>query len=348
LELVRKRLPPDEKNLVLIDNAMQAARRGATLTQRMLAFARRQELDPELASVHELVTGMTSLFDHTLGPAIVLDIDCPKSLSPVKVDTNQMEMALLNLVVNARDAMPRGGVIAISAAEIAVTEAMAPSLSLKEGHYVRLQVKDQGHGMDATTLARAAEPFFTTKGVGKGTGLGLPMVLGTAEQLGGRLELQSQLGQGTTAALWLPVSQPSLEPLSAAKEAQAPSAVPGPPLRVLAVDDDALVLMNTVALLEDLGHEVVEANSGREALKIMSEDAAFDLIITDQAMPSMTGSQLISEVSRQWPQIPIILATGYSELPDDLPPHVRRLGKPFWQADLQTAIADSRAAKSRR
>ncbi len=204
LELVRKRLPPDEKNLLLIDNAMQAARRGATLTQRMLAFARRQELDPELASVLQLVTGMTALFDHTLGPSIVLDIDCPASLAPVRVDTNQLEMALLNLVVNARDAMPRGGVIAISAREI-VSRPSASS-TLPAGRYVRLSVKDQGHGMDAATLARAAEPFFTTKGVGKGTGLGLSMVHGLAEQLGGRLQLESQVGTGTTASLWIPVA----------------------------------------------------------------------------------------------------------------------------------------------
>jgi PAS domain S-box-containing protein len=345
LELLRKQVR-DEKQLGLIDNALRGATRGITLTQRMLAFARKQDLLLAPVNLYDLVGGMSDLLSRSLGPGIELETSFPANLKPVFADANQVELAILNLAVNARDAMPEGGKITVSARNETVAE--GSDGSLKPGNYVRIAVADRGVGMDPQTLGKALEPFFTTKGVGKGTGLGLPMVLGTAEQLGGRLELQSQLGQGTTAALWLPVSQPSLEPLSAAKEAQAPSAVPGPPLRVLAVDDDALVLMNTVALLEDLGHEVVEANSGREALKIMSEDAAFDLIITDQAMPSMTGSQLISEVSRQWPQIPIILATGYSELPDDLPPHVRRLGKPFWQADLQTAIADSRAAKSRR
>jgi CheY-like chemotaxis protein len=336
LELVRKRLPPDEKNLILIDNAMQAARRGATLTQRMLAFARRQELDPELASVHELVSGMTSLFDHTLGPTIVLDVDCPKSLPPVKVDTNQMEMALLNLVVNARDAMPRGGVIAISAAEIAVTEAMAPSLSLKEGHYVRLQVKDQGHGMDATTLARAAEPFFTTKGVGKGTGLGLSMVHGLAEQLGGRLQLESREGAGTTASLWIPVAAGDV----GAPRAEAAAAPEAMSFAILAVDDDALILVNTAAMLEDLGHEVTIAYSGQEALTALARMPRVDLVITDQAMPGMTGTRLIEEIKRERPDLPILLATGYAELPNGESTKVPRLNKPFLQAHLAQAIGE--------
>lgn len=336
LELVRKRLPPDEKSLILIDNAMQAARRGATLTQRMLAFARRQELDPVLASVHELVTGMTSLFDHTLGPAIVLDVDCPKSLPPVRVDTNQVEMALLNLVVNARDAMPRGGVIAISAAGIAVTAAMASSLSLKEGHYVRLQVKDQGHGMDAATLARAAEPFFTTKGVGKGTGLGLSMVHGLAEQLGGRLQLESSEGVGTTASLWIPVAGGDV----GAPRAEATGAPEAASLAVLAIDDDALILVNTAAMLEDLGHEVTIAYSGDEALTALARMPHVDLVITDQAMPGMTGTRLIEEIRRVRPDLPVLLATGYAELPNGENTKVPRLNKPFLQAHLAQAIGE--------
>jgi PAS domain S-box-containing protein len=336
LELVRKRLPAGDRNLALIDNAMQAARRGGALTQRMLAFARRQELDPELASVAALVDGMKSLFDHTLGPAIVLDIDCPATLSPVRVDTNQVEMALLNLVVNARDAMPRGGVVAVSAREVAVTAAMAASLSLKEGRYVRLQVRDQGHGMDAATLGRATEPFFTTKGVGKGTGLGLSMVHGLAGQLGGRLQLESREGQGTTASLWIPVAGGDAQ----APQAPVPATSTPRPLSILAVDDDALILVNTAAMLEDLGHEVTIAYSGREALAALAKMARVDLVVTDQAMPGMTGTQLVEAIRRTHPDLPVLLATGYAELPNGESTKVPRLNKPFLQAHLAQAIAD--------
>ncbi|WP_428679620.1 PAS domain S-box protein [Reyranella sp.] len=335
LELVRKRLSPDEKNLLLIDNAMQAARRGATLTQRMLAFARRQELDPELASVAALVAGMTTLFDHTLGPAIVLDVDCPPSLAPVRVDVNQLEMALLNLVVNARDAMPRGGTIAISAAE--VEAGPASPFPLPSGRYVRLSVRDQGHGMDAATLARATEPFFTTKGVGKGTGLGLSMVHGLAEQLGGRLQLESGPGAGTTASLWIPVAAGADVPTQRSPSAPAPEATS---LHILAVDDDALILVNTAAMLEDLGHEVTTAYSGHEALSALARMKRVDLVVTDQAMPGMTGTELIAAIRRERPDLPILLATGYAELPNGEGTGIPRLNKPFLQAHLDQAIAE--------
>ena len=335
LELVRKRLPPDEKNLLLIDNAMQAARRGATLTQRMLAFARRQELDPELASVAALVAGMTTLFDHTLGPSIVLDVDCPPSLAPVRVDVNQLEMALLNLVVNARDAMPRGGTIAISAAE--VEAGPASPFPLPAARYVRLSVRDQGHGMDAATLARATEPFFTTKGVGKGTGLGLSMVHGLAEQLGGGLQLESAPGAGTIASLWIPMAAGADVPTQRSPSAPALEATS---LHILAVDDDALILVNTAAMLEDLGHEVTTAYSGHEALSALARMNRVDLVVTDQAMPGMTGTELIAAIRWERPDLPILLATGYAELPNGEGTGIPRLNKPFLQAHLDQAIAE--------
>ncbi len=335
LELVRKRLPAGDRNLPLIDNAMQAARRGGALTQRMLAFARRQELVPELASVASLVGGMTTLFDHTLGPAIVLDVDCPAALPPVRVDVNQLEMALLNLVVNARDAMPRGGTIAIVASEIAAGP--SSSFALPAGRYVRLSVRDQGHGMDAVTLARATEPFFTTKGVGKGTGLGLSMVHGLAEQLGGRLQLESAPGAGTTASLWIPVAAGADVPSPHSEPAPAPEAAS---LHILAVDDDALILVNTAAMLEDLGHQVTTAYSGREALTALARLERVDLVVTDQAMPGMTGTELVAAIRRERPGLPVLLATGYAELPDGEGADVPRLNKPFLQAHLHQAIAE--------
>ncbi len=213
---------------------------------------------------------------------------------------------------------------------------MAASLSLGEGRYVRLQVKDQGHGMDAATLARATEPFFTTKGVGKGTGLGLSMVHGLAEQLGGRLQLESREGQGTTASLWIPVAGGEAE----APAAPVPATDAARSLAILAVDDDALILVNTAAMLEDLGHEVTIAYSGREALAALASMPHVDLVVTDHAMPGMTGTQLVEAIRRTHPALPVLLATGYAELPNGESTKVPRLNKPFLQAHLARAIAD--------
>lgn len=337
LELLRKRLPNDVQAHRLLDNAVEGARRGATLTQRMLAFARRQDLNLVRVEIPSLVQGMSELFKRALGPAIRIDIRFPPQLEPVIADVNQLEMALLNLVVNARDAIGEGGHILIEADHELV--GLGASSGLAPGRYVKLNVTDDGAGMDAETLERAKEPFFTTKGVGKGTGLGLSMVHGLAEQSGGRFDLSSMAGQGTTATLWLPV---------AAEEAPAALASPDDPampvdgraLVVLAVDDDSLVLMNTVALLEDLGHQVFEAWSGEEALAIFEREPDIDLLITDQAMPNMTGVELASRVLELRPRLPVILATGYGELPAGMSPSIRKLSKPFGQAALTRMLSD--------
>ena len=221
---------------------------------------------------------------------------------------------------------------------------MSGPAELKPGRYVQIIVVDEGVGMAPDVLAKAVEPFFTTKGIGKGTGLGLPMVLGTAQQLGGRLELKSELGKGTTAILWLPAAEPAI-PSTVTAEETITVEEPGSSLRILAVDDDALILMNTVALLEDLGHTVVEANSGSEALEKLESEESFDLLITDHAMPKMTGGQLIAEVTSRWPDIPIILASGYAEIPETVLAGVERLAKPFWQADLHKAICNATKLK---
>lgn len=335
LELLRKQVT-DERSLGLIGNALKGATRGITLTQRMLAFARKQELQPGPVNLSELIGGMTDLLVRSVGPSIEIETLFATGLQSAFADPNQLEMAILNLVVNARDAMPDGGKISLTTRNALVSDGSHPPLA--PGSYVQIIVTDTGTGMDPQTLAKASEPFFTTKGVGKGTGLGLPMVLGTAEQLGGSLTLQSEVGHGTTATLWLRTSEPGATVATTEKQ-HASVATSASPMVILAVDDDALILMNTVALLEDLGHTVLEANSGREALRQLESGQVFDLIITDHAMPHMTGGQLIAEVSTRWPHIPIILATGYAEMPDGLPSGVRRLGKPFWQADLQKAIA---------
>ena len=335
LELLRKRIAHDLPSLRLLDNAVKGAQRGATLTQRMLSFARRQDLKLVRVDIPMLVHGMTDMIERSLGPSIAIDTRFPLRLDAVTADANQLEMALLNLVVNARDAMPDGGSITIAARPHVVEP--GDTHGLTPGNYVALRVVDTGAGLDAETLSRAREPFFTTKGVGKGTGLGLSMVHGLAEQSGGGLVLESEPGKGTSAALWLPVAE---QPLDQAVELAAPKEQTRiRPLTVLAVDDDDLVLMNTVALLEDLGHTVFEAHSGDEALAIFRCESRIDLVITDQAMPRMTGVQFAEAALAERADVPIILATGYGELPAGANPALRKLSKPFAQADLARAVA---------
>jgi CheY-like chemotaxis protein len=255
----------------------------------------------------------------------------------VHADSNQLESALLNLAVNARDAMPAGGPLTISAREENLS--IGNSLRLAPGKYVCLSIEDKGEGMSEDTINRATEPFFTTKGVGKGTGLGLSMVQGFAEQSGGRLRLKSKKDVGTTAELWLPATDAGDNP----KPAEEPSpATAGPyELVVLAVDDDVLVRMGTAAMLEDLGHTVREANSGEEALKILAQGTKIDLVVTDQAMPRMTGVQLAEAIQAGRPGLPIILATGYAELPIGIGSTLPRLSKPFTQEQLANALKEA-------
>ena len=329
LELLRKRLPADPKMLRLLDNAISGAQRGAVLTQRMLAFARRQELKSTAVDVAELFRGVTELLQSSVGPSVNISARLASHLQPVMADQNQLELAILNLSLNARDAMPNGGAIVLEAHEDTLT------IGSMVKPCVCISVTDTGAGMEEATLARAMEPFFTTKGVGKGTGLGLSMVHGMARQLGGALVLKSKKGEGTTAELWIPVAEQGAE--DAAVAATAPQTAR--PLVVLAVDDDALVLFNTVAMLEELGHEVLEASSGKGALEIFEKRADIDLIITDQAMPGMTGLELAQAAKTLRPAIPIVIATGYAELPRGADQAFRKLAKPFSQQDLSATIA---------
>ncbi|MDP3632976.1 PAS domain-containing sensor histidine kinase [Phenylobacterium sp.] len=337
LELVRKRLPHDPRITPLIDNAMQGAQRGAALTQRMLAFARKQDLKLDPVDVPTLVRGMTGLLQRSLGPAMRIETHFPRGLSLVLTDPNQLENALLNLAVNARDAMPDGGAIRIEARPETLGE--AAEIGLPPGDYVRLTISDTGHGMDAAILARATEPFFTTKGIGKGTGLGLSMVHGLAEQSGGRMTVRSQVGEGTTVEVWLPQVAAGDERQVFVGAGEPETIQPLRSLTVLAVDDDSLVLLNTVAMLEDLGHTVFPAISARDALAVLKREK-IDLVITDFAMPQVTGLQLADEIRASHPSVPVILATGYAELPPGADPTLPRLAKPFLQNDLAHALQE--------
>lgn len=336
LEIVQKRMDADPKISRLLENATQGALRGVSLTQRMLAFARRQELKTESVDIAQLVQGITGLLRSSLGPGIRIETRFPDDLQPVLADSNQLELALLNLATNARDAMPDGGTVIITAQPQVVLE--LGDSQLPAGRYVCLSLIDTGEGMDANTLASARDPFFTTKGLGKGTGLGLSMVHGFIEQLGGRFILKSEKGQGTTAELLIPVA---LEGVASKPQLSSATPVSVPRLSVLVVDDDSLVLTSTSLLLEDLGHRVLGATSGEQALRLFDQGEVIDLMITDMAMPKMSGAQLAHAVRMLKPDLPIILATGYAERLEGFAAELPRLPKPFTQMGLVAIIAQS-------
>ena len=335
LDLLHRRVGGDANLLRLVDGAMQGAERGAALTQRLLAFSRRQDLQPQAVHVPVLLEGMRQLLERSVGPMVQLELqDGGESTWPVLVDPNQLELAILNLALNARDAMPNGGVVTLSFDQIEI--ARSHDLGLDPGGYLRLRVRDTGSGMDEATLKRAIEPFFSTKGVGKGTGLGLSMIHGLAVQSGGALRLSSEVGVGTTAELFLPVTTATPSQNEVQSEA---SYVGAAPATVLLVDDDALIAMSTSMMLEDLGHRVIEANSGPSALEILKSPADVDVLLTDQAMPGMTGLELARHARKLRPNLPILLATGYAELPEAPAMNLPRLTKPFDQKQLASELA---------
>jgi signal transduction histidine kinase len=337
LSLLEKRLPDDPRSHRLLQNAVQGAQRGAALTQRLLAFSRRQELKPEAVDFPQLVAGMKELLERALGPGVELQTEFQDALPAALVDANQLELALLNVALNARDAMPAGGTLTISATQ-PTQSVVATEAALQPGDYVRIVIADNGVGMDEITLAKSTEPFFTTKGPGKGTGLGLSMVHGLAAQSGGLLRIASQQNVGTTLELWLPIAATTA--VQAAGDVPQLAAAPHiGPCRVLIVDDDLLVMTGISALIEDLGHTPIEAHSGAEALVKLSAGIDVDVVITDHAMPGMTGLQLAQSIQEKYSGLPVILATGYAELAADAQSlGILRLAKPCNQYDIAMAI----------
>ena len=327
LELVQRSLPAESRARRLLDGAMQGAERGATLTKRMLAFARRQELKPERVDVVQLVGGMMEMLTRSLGPLTEIRTDFAPDLGIISVDPNQLELALLNLALNARDAMPDGGTLTISAA-------LQP---MPSGPHVCIAVSDTGRGMDEETLKRAAEPFFTTKGLGHGTGLGLSMVDGLAIQSGGSMRVQSRLGAGTRVELLFAQQQAVL--LEAEPAAPVATLENGRSYTILLVDDDELVSASTAAMLEELGHTVIETSCGAQALDVLSSLEHVDCVITDQAMPGTTGVVLAHTIREFWPGTPVILASGYADLPDGEAIDLPRLAKPY-RLNALSAILD--------
>ncbi|WP_442947366.1 PAS domain S-box protein [Novosphingobium sp.] len=331
LDLLVRKGVGTEREQRLIGGALQSADRAKTLVQRLLAFARRQPLQAVAVDVAQLASGMVELIGSTIGPSIDVQVDLGQDLPPAKADPNQLEMALLNLAVNARDAMPDGGKLTIVAKLEAVE---AGDRGLAGGVYIRLGVSDTGSGMDPETLKRATEPFFSTKGVGKGTGLGLSMAHGLAAQLGGGLTIESTRGNGTTVELWLPVSSDAI---------QLARTTVGLPVHskhrgiALLVDDDAIVRMSTADMLTDLGYVVVEVGSSEEALQKIQDGVEPALLVTDHLMPGITGTQLCRNLKRLRPELPVLIVSGFADeegIDSDIP----RLSKPFRNSELTESI----------
>lgn len=332
LDMLVRRGLGSERERQLIDGALQSAERAQTLVQRLLAFARRQPLQPTAVDMRTLVEGMVELIHSTVGPAIELKLDLAPGLPPANADPNQLEMALLNLAVNARDAMPNGGVLRIEATLDDCAAAL--DTDIQPGQYLAIRVRDTGTGMDEETRQRAIEPFFSTKGIGKGTGLGLSMVHGLAAQLGGGLAIDSALGAGTSVTLWLPTSD-----AAATSPAQPTASVVQSHDRGIAmlVDDEILVRMSTADMLGELGFEVREFNSAEAALDALQQGTVPAVLLTDQLMAGMSGIELARAARGIYPDLPVLIVSGYAEGDggaQDLP----RLVKPFRKAELEAAI----------
>jgi len=330
LDLISRREGLPERDKRLIDGALQSAERARVLVQRLLAFARRQRLEEGPVDVAALIHGLRELIERSIGPRIAVAIDAPDDLPPARADANQLELALLNLALNARDAMPDGGTIVLSA-RAAVA---GPADALGPGGYLVVGVADTGTGMDAETARRAIEPFFSTKGVGQGTGLGLSMAHGLAAQSGGKLAIDSAPGKGTRIALWLPVAEGAVPALVPAHIAVGS----GRSASILVVDDEPLVRGTVVEMLATLGHTVRVAASAEEALAIVSEGPVPDLVTSDYLMPGTTGAEMARQLRARWPHLPVLIVTGFARLDDPVLVGLRTLAKPFTPEELGRAV----------
>ena len=314
LELMQKRLSDGRLEGIerYIGIAQHSAHRAATLTQRLLAFSRRQTLDPKPTDANRLVAGMDELIRRTVGPAVEVEVVGAGGLWLTKVDTSQLESALLNLVINARDAMPDGGRITIETANKWLDERVAKERDMTPGQYVSLCVTDTGTGMSREVIEHAFDPFYTTKPLGEGTGLGLSMVHGFARQSGGQVRIYSELGEGTTMCLYLPRFVGELE-TDEPDEAMAPQAR-GAHETVLVIDDETSVRMLMADVLSEAGYRVLRASDGRSGLKTLESDVRIDLLITDVGLPGgLNGRQVAEAALAKRPKLKVVFVTGYAE-----------------------------------
>ena len=327
----------DADDQLSIEDALSAARDGAELTSSLLTFSRRQSLQWRSVNVNSMVQGLKRMLSRSMGPAITLQIETDPKVPAILTDPGQLQSSLMNLVLNARDAMPKGGTITLSTAIIEVLGEGAAGADRVPGRYVVITVADSGVGMDATTLSRVTEPFFTTKKVGMGTGLGLSIVHGFATQSSGRLDIQSQPGLGTRVQLFLPATRPELAP----PPQNAPSALPRGVETILVVEDRPSVRRVVNRYLRDLGYSVLEAGNVEEAIEILETESDIDLVFSDIVMPGgKSGYDLANWLVAQRPSVKCLLTTGYSENRSglsgvDLPPV---LDKPYSKEQLAQRI----------
>ena len=341
LGLLEKRASLAQEEARILTMTKRAAEQGSELVRRLLAFARRQTLEPRPIRIQQLQEAVTDLLTHTLGGLVQIEWQIGGQVPDAFADQAQLELALVNLIINARDAMPDGGTVTIfvDTAEVVGDNPQG----LAAGGYVRLRISDTGSGIAPEHIEKVLEPFFTTKDVGKGSGLGLPMVYGFAKQSNGAFHLESSIGSGTTAELWIPQAPESAEEKpSESRPEEAVVAAPSRPLHILLVDDHPEVRTTTAAMLEELGHTVVEAANGQEALTALNNGAAScDLLISDYAMPHISGTEFLRQARKICPDVPALIITGYAEADAvrDRPESVEILLKPFTASALEKAVA---------
>ena len=340
--MIERQIPLDAQQRRLVDMTRHAAEQGTQLVRHLLAFSRRQMLQPAAVDVATLADAIDGLLAHTLGGRIELVWKCEDGLDAVFADSAQLELAIMNLVINARDAMPDGGTVTIEASghDAQASEDIAGTL-LGPGRYIVFAVTDMGCGIAAEQVEQVMEPFFTTKAVGKGTGLGLSMVYGFAKQSGGALRLTSEVGVGTRVEIWLPAAPADAAMPVAPEEVSAPESRTGKrQLNILLVDDHEGARAATAAMLHDLGHRVSEAGEGETALKMVrKQPGAIDLVLSDYAMPRLSGSDLIRQLREIRPTLPAVIITGYAEpnlqaVDDEVPVLV----KPFTVGSLEATL----------
>ena len=341
LGLLEKRASLGQEEARILGMTKRAAEQGSELVRRLLAFARRQTLEPKPIRIQQLQEAVTDLLTHTLGGLVQIEWQIAGEIPDAFADQAQLELALVNLIINARDAMPDGGTVTISVdtAEVAGDNAQG----LSAGGYVRLRISDTGGGIAPEHIEKVLEPFFTTKEVGKGSGLGLPMVYGFAKQSNGAFHLESSIGNGTTAELWIPQAPDAVKDTGLESRAEEPvAAALTRPLYILLVDDHPEVRTTTAAMLEELGHTVVEAANGQEALTALDNGSrSCDLLISDYAMPNLSGTEFLRRARKICPDVPALIITGYAEADAvrDKPESVEILLKPFTPSALEKAVA---------
>jgi PAS domain S-box-containing protein len=341
LQLIEAGSDDRPETLDLVSSALRSVTRGAELTSKLLAFARRQRLSPRSIDPGAMLREMETMLRRTLGESILLKLDCPPGLPPAHADATQLDTALVNLAINARDAMPRGGEIVLAAAQVR-HDTDDDQEGLKRGHYIAFSVRDTGRGMAPETLARAVEPFFTTKDVGRGSGLGLSMVYGFARQSGGHLRIQSRLGYGTSVELLLPVAR-----TAAVSSATAAAAIHrGQGERVLVVEDEPDVRAIAESFLRSLGYQCVSVASAAEALALLKADDRIDLLFSDVMLGNgMDGNELALAARALRPQLPVMLTSGYNEARDGDEGGFEMLRKPYRREQLAAAISRQLSAR---